>query len=207
MKLVARHQKAQGLSNEDISRISGIDAYTLYNLQHHRVYLTRPMYFALCIALGFTPNTPELDSILAQNRKEVGVQSSLVDGTKLEESFELVHLLEKELHSLQVAYDGTEKLRTSFEKLRLEYQELCKEMEELRASYREEIAQAERRGAAQVMRGVEVSKAALEQREAQARIEQMIKDELMPLASDDKAVGAGITPIAGVPQLTVADLV
>lgn len=206
LDLVVKHQERRGMSSEELSSVTGIGAYTLYNLLKHRVFLTKPMYFALCAGMGFTPDLPNLDNILARNKEMVRLQSSNVDGSVLEESFERVHVLEKELHDLQLAYDGTLSIRGAYSELQEENRALREELAALKASMREEIAQAERRGAVTAGKSIAVSQSALESRAASERMSQLMRSELMSAAEQNREPAFGATSAYGIPKLTVADL-
>ena len=77
IQLIKSKQVESGLSDLEISKKSGIDEYTYYNLIKYRCYLSRVAYFTLSAIFSLPILTDlEIDEIISENKKLVGTPES-----------------------------------------------------------------------------------------------------------------------------------
>ena len=141
--LVKSKQADKGLSDIEVSKKSGIDEYTYYNLIKYRGYLTRVAYFTLS-AIFELPilSDLEIDEILKENKRLVGTPETNLYVAENFPDIQRVDLLEKELARLKDSHESVSQKNIVINKQYKEIEQLNKEIEKLKLEIDEKVKNA-----------------------------------------------------------------
>lgn len=160
LTLVSAKQKDKKLSDLDVSRLSGIDEYTYYNLKKYRVYLSKVAYFSLCSVLGIPVlSDAKVEDVLKENREIVGLPESNLSIAAECVNPEYLAKMENELAKLKDTVDTAKVKDEVIKKQSVEIDGLKREIEGLKKKSVEESKVAYQEGIKQSI-GVEVMKTA-----------------------------------------------
>lgn len=141
--LVKSKQVEKGLSDMEVSKKSGIDEYTYYNLVKYRGYLTRVAYFTLSSIFGLPIlSDSEIDDILEENKKLVGTPETNLYVAENFPDIERVELLEKELARLKESHESINQKNIVINKQYKEIELLKKEIDKLKLDIDDKVRNA-----------------------------------------------------------------
>jgi hypothetical protein len=145
--LIKSKQAEKGLSDLEVSKTSGIDEYTYYNLIKYRCYLSRVAYFTLSAVFGLPILSElEIEELLAENKKLVGSPETNLYVAETYGDIQRIELLEKELARLKSSHEGVSQKNVVINSQYKEIEKLKKEIDKLQSDIDEKVRDAYSKG-------------------------------------------------------------
>lgn len=143
IQLIKSKQVESGLSDLEISKKSGIDEYTYYNLIKYRCYLSRVAYFTLSAIFSLPILTDlEIDEIISENKKLVGTPETNLYVAETYGDIQRIELLEKELARLKGSHESISQKNIVINSQYKEIEKLKKEIDKLKSEIDEKVRDA-----------------------------------------------------------------